>query len=496
LGHHFKATASMSTPYYHFGKRSYIDFLQDKSFVDGVRGEVRSSTRSLISASERLQRDQISATQKASVDVSNQLRSLSSELGRGLTELNSTFHWGFSEILMSLGGVAVSLDELFRIAKIPSKTWAYEQFDDAREAYRKQLFPEALEYVERAINGYADHTGYNLEYRFHYFLGVLRVGSFRNSTNRIVDLVQAHAAFLNAARYSIHDEPQEAAKAYLGAGWASYCQGQMDLARAYTEQAALLDPSLSRAFFQLAKVSLCLGDIGTGVKHLRTAILRDPGYVREANDDKDFHHEAVEQLLTALSQEAKRPYEQAATVCEERLQILQQLASENPSIGNFPEIESILTLLNDARALSASGTYEDYLEAMTRTDLARSRIDKESARIRGELEALARRKRQTEDDAQRNELANRVAHAERSATFAKSAMWLSIGGLFCFGFPSVGGLILGLISHSRVQQFDSPEVRKQVKVGTAKAQSLVAIIVGGIITLALGLAVLEALLKG
>jgi hypothetical protein len=484
----------MSTPFYHFGKRDYIDFLQDESFVDSIRREIRSSTRSLIAATGQRQRDQMSATQRASVDLSNQVRSLSGELGQGLTELNSNFHWGFSEILMSLGGVAVSLNELIRIAQNPSKIWAYEQFDDARAAHRKQLFPEAAEYVNRAINGHANHMGYNLEYRFHYFLGVLRVGSFGNNTREIVNLAQAKAAFLNAARCAVHDEPKEAAKAYLGAGWASYCQGQMGESRTYSEQACLLDPSLSEAFFQLAKVLMYLNDTNAGVKHLRTAILQDPGYTRKAKDDEDFQHEAVEKLLTAFSQEAKRPYEQAVIACEEKLYVLKQLTAENPSLGNFSEMGNILGLLSDAHALSVTDTYEGYLEATVHAALARSQIDRETARInnetahiRAELESRARRERKSKDDAKRKELAGRV---KKAATFGQIAMCFSLGGLSCL-VPSVVGLILGIISINGLRRFEDSEVREQAILRTAKTHSIIAIIVGGIITFLLGLAVLE-----
>lgn len=77
-------------------------------------------------------------------------------------DLDSTFRWGFGQVLGTLGGMSTSLAALLQIAKTPAQTAAYEQFEIARDAFRKSLYPECLEALGKAIFG--DHTspGYKL----------------------------------------------------------------------------------------------------------------------------------------------------------------------------------------------------------------------------------------------------------------------------------------------------------------------------------------------
>ena len=169
--------------YVHGSSLSYRDYLMAQGFERSIKSEISEQTRLLIASNEELQREHISVSRSLSDSVSSGIEQLSSdlnslsrgvsegfeqlawkidELSQGLVELNSTFQWGFSELLVSVGRVNDSLQELIIIAKTPAQTWAYEQFEIARDAFRKEFYEEAIEYVERAINGYASNTGYKL----------------------------------------------------------------------------------------------------------------------------------------------------------------------------------------------------------------------------------------------------------------------------------------------------------------------------------------------
>ena len=80
---------------------------------------------------------------------------------------------------------------------------------------------EAIEQLDRASGCHGSNAGYKLEYRSHYLLGTIQLASFRNNSPEIVNLAQAESAFLNAARYARMDEPMEAGRAFLAAGWAA-----------------------------------------------------------------------------------------------------------------------------------------------------------------------------------------------------------------------------------------------------------------------------------
>ncbi len=98
------------------------------------------------------------------------------DIQRELSGLNSTFTWGFTEVLAELGQMNDSLEELVQIAKNPVQTVAFNHFDIARQALRKGLYREALDEVRKAIDGDHSSPGYRLEWRFHMLRGTVLLG--------------------------------------------------------------------------------------------------------------------------------------------------------------------------------------------------------------------------------------------------------------------------------------------------------------------------------
>jgi len=141
-----------------------------------------------------------------------------------ISELNAGFQWGFGQMIAQMGGMNASLRELIQIAKTPVQTWAYNQFEIARENFRKGLFTNCIKRLDKAINGDQTSAGYEEDWRFHQMVGVVRL-SFFGCEPGLIDLALAEEAFLLAASYARTDEPQEAAKALLSAGWSAFVQG-------------------------------------------------------------------------------------------------------------------------------------------------------------------------------------------------------------------------------------------------------------------------------
>lgn len=315
---------------------SYRDYLQAKSFISDVTSATRSAgkqvsmeisrqTRDVIASNEALQMehvamveastdrtvgalnegfDRLSYSMDAGFDrLSNGLDQISS----GISELNATFHWGFGEIIASLGHMNDSLSELIKIAKTPVQTVAFNHFEIARDAFRQGLYKESLEELEKAISG--DHTsaGYKLEWRFHQMKGTLHLG-FADGDMSLLDLAKAEETFLMAARYGKADYPKDAGRAFLSAGWAAYCQGKMKEALAHTEQAMALHPKMGEAFFQAAKIHMSLGQVDTALPVLSKAIDLDQFYALKAASDGDFqpYDEKLRSFLEALRIEKYR----------------------------------------------------------------------------------------------------------------------------------------------------------------------------------------------
>lgn len=380
----------------------YQDYLQAKSFEDSLRGEISSASRSIIATNKELSRDHISVLESMSSAMTGGFDQLSFEMraiSDGVAELNSTFEWGFSEVLTMLGGLNDSLRELIKVAKTPAQTWAYEQFEIARDAFRRELYDDAIQYLNRAIGGHGDHTGYNLEYRFHYLLGTIRVGSFKNHSEQIVDPPQAEQAFLNAARYARRDHPKEAARSYLGAGWAAYCQGIIQDAERHTKDAIALDDSLAEAHFQLAKIQMHSGNPEAALIPLRTAITLDRGYTLKACTDGDFtgYQQKVDSLIEALRQEVMQTAQRSVDRIESNSVELERNHAEQFCLAEDAPIVAVRKITDMAREVASSGTYYGYLDALRLCDSARSALESAFNGLRdmhqqqlGKLEALRR----------------------------------------------------------------------------------------------------------
>ncbi|MDP2999956.1 MAG: hypothetical protein Q8N47_20895 [Bryobacterales bacterium] len=293
-------------------------------------------------------------------------------LTAGVSELTAAFHWGFSELLTTVGRVNATLVELVKIAKTPAQTWAYEQFEIARDAFRQNLYPEALEYLNRAINGYVGNTGYKLEYRFHYLWGTILLGSSRNTSKDILNLPYAENAFLNAARYAQRDEPKEAGRAFLAAGWAAYCQGKMKAAKEYTEQALSLFPALAEDHFQLAKIEMHVDEPDQGLLPLRRAIELERAYSIKAAADDDFkRHEArVQALLNTLRDEARERAKTALLATQRRAGDTERQGVQEFSLTNYAELTAPKRALEGASSAARVDTYFGYLDVLSLCGIA------------------------------------------------------------------------------------------------------------------------------
>ena len=308
---------------------SHHDYLQAKSFVSDVQSATRNAakkvsmdisrqTRDIIASNESLQREHLellnASTDRTVGALNDGFERLSysmdagfDRLSEGISELNATFHWGFGAVLASLGHMNDTLSELVKIAKTPVQTVAFEHFEIARDAFRKRLYRESFEELDKAIFG--DHTsaGYKLEWRFHQMKGTLQLG-FADCDMSLYDLAKAEESFLTAARYGETDYPHDAGRAFLSAGWAAYCQGKMKQALAHTEQAMALHPEIGEVFFQASKVQMALGDVASALPMLAKAIDIDRFYALKAAGDGDFqqHDAQLRSFLDALRKEKYR----------------------------------------------------------------------------------------------------------------------------------------------------------------------------------------------
>ena len=150
-----KPTSSSIMDNYVFGPgQSYQGYLQEKSLQRTLSRNISSAAKEIIVSDRALQEKNKAVLHSFSRSVSRGFEDVSKQIGglaKDIRELNATFEWGFSELLTETSRINESLKELVRLAKTPSQTWAYEQFEIAREADSKGLYEEAIEYLDRAI---------------------------------------------------------------------------------------------------------------------------------------------------------------------------------------------------------------------------------------------------------------------------------------------------------------------------------------------------------
>ena len=329
---------------------TYPQYLQAQSFVDDVKLEVSTSALKVVASVNDLKEYHIVADAKASKatqELKHEVIALQDSINEGsraiidritksnetldriddtlhdgfielhwdlysinssIQDLSAKFDWGFSEFLLRLGSLDDSLETLIRLAKTPEQTWAYEQFDIARDAFRKRLYSEALEHLERAISGYQAHTGYKLEHRFHYLQGTIYLGGYQNSSPDIVDLDKAEQCFFKAYRYSEMDLKKEAARACCAAGFAAYCQSRFEDAERHTKRAIELNPNLPEAQYQMAEVNLVQGNQAEGMKFIEKALRLDPLYSLKCLSNPIFkkHETAILAVVDGLRKEYTR----------------------------------------------------------------------------------------------------------------------------------------------------------------------------------------------
>lgn len=315
--------------YVHDSNLSYSDYLQTRLFSDDITGAtsqagqdpaqrillaVSRQTREVVASNEALANEHIQALAASSARITGahneefeQFSYSLDHISTGISELSPTFHWGFGEVIASLGHMSDTLVELGKIAKTTVQVVAFNHFEIARDAFRQGLYQECVEELDKAIAG--DHTsaGYKLEWRFHQLLGTVRLG-FAGGDLALLDLAKAEESFLLAARYGKTDYPEDAGRALLAAGWAAYCQGRMTEALAHTDQAMALHPRLGEAFFQAAKVRMALGEVEVALPVLSKAIDLDRFYALKAAGDGDFqkYDEKLRGFLEAIRQEKHR----------------------------------------------------------------------------------------------------------------------------------------------------------------------------------------------
>jgi len=309
--------------YSRLSKVPYSDFLRAKQFERSIRYGIDNQTKQLITSNQQLAEHGIEVL---SEKIDSGFTLISEDIGRvtdaireGTEEIVSTLNWGFNEVLISLGQMNINLAELIKLTRTPSQTWACEQFEIARDEFRRQLYPEALQSVTRAIDGLGSNSGIKTEFRFHFLVGTIRLGSFKNSSPDVVDPQLAEKAFLSAARYAQADNRMDAGQSLICAGRAALIQGSIDSTIDYTRKGLAFVPKHANGLYQLGKALFLKGDFIEARDRLVDAIFQNVEHALHAAGDADFI--LKNDFLPRVIRQAQERFEERYTNMLEKAQM-------------------------------------------------------------------------------------------------------------------------------------------------------------------------------
>ncbi len=439
---------------------NYGDYLQGKEFERSIRYGINDQTKNIIASNEQLAREHYKVLEQINEGISSGFTTLSTDISAlqdsvdsGFQRIATIFEWGFSEMLVSLGRVNDSLNALIKIAKTPAQTWAYEQFEIARDEFRRGLYQESVESVLRAINGYGSNPGYKTEFRFHFLQGTIRLGSYKNSAPQMVDPSESEAAFLRAARYASNDLPLEAARSLLCAGCAAFTQRKVEAALKHSTDAIALDAGLAEAYFQSAQACCVLGRPQDAKAHLVTSIVYNHDYAVKAASDGDIcqYPEMLKEALLSAKNKLKITYDQEKNKFDTSLKKIKETAINGYVVDRLcPEqLTTAYNYENDFKREASGDNIFGYVQA--------SKLEREGKNvIRNVVTSFHKVSSQLIDEEQRN-LQNSIAAIDTEISEARpkhdyELIDMVIGGalllvLLLIFLPEkvVGGVIAGLV---------------------------------------------------
>ena len=329
----------------------YRHYLEEKSHFDRVELNVDSGIRKLIASNEEIAR----LGMQANFDTNRAIAAVGEKIDAGFDRLSISIdtvrnsiddlrfccEYGFGQLSLGLNSINLSINRLIEVTENPERTWELEQYRRAQDAFNRNLFEESLVYISRAIDGHGERSGNRLEHRFHMLKGLIRLGSYRNSSEQIVDLDAAEADFLAAAKYAEHIDNSDRARSFGLAGWAAYCRGDMAASEGYLSKSLELNPLDLTSQFDLTKVLFHTSKHSSAMERFASLIRSDFHYGLRAAADPDFlaNRDRVVEVIDSYRADLQGDLRKRATTYEALLdgksRILQKRGVDLSAKANF-----------------------------------------------------------------------------------------------------------------------------------------------------------------
>lgn len=223
MGNTIVAPAHLPIPFTYRPGFDWVEYLEEQSHFDSLGTQIDTSIRDLAfvnAAVGQQQADVISGLTEATTSgmdaisgsieagfeaVSAELKGISAELnvlGYKLDEVRYAIEVGFQITSQKLGEIEQVLGQILEAISTPEKTWALEKYSIAKDLYRREMYKEALSYLEDALSGHGDHRGYEFDPSVHLLKGIILLGDSDHVDPVTIDVKAAKDCFEKAVKFS------------------------------------------------------------------------------------------------------------------------------------------------------------------------------------------------------------------------------------------------------------------------------------------------------
>jgi len=285
-------------PYYSYQSgSSYSDYLLSKNFVDEqdtdnprIIFDIPTQIREQLAGSEILTLNDVelhssSASQAGFDRLSYAVKEMFTIKG----EFTSKFHCAFYHRSILKEKSAGDTDYIHPLAQDKSKPIIKHVFhyENAVHAFHEQEYKQAMEEACKALVEHKMLPRVKMNWHIHQLIGAMQLG-FAGCDLSLIDLDKAEKTFEELGTLIHAEFPQESSKAFVVAGWAAYCRGDINAAKENLIKSISLSRGLEEAHFIMAKIMLAQKNTEQALMHLGKSIESEPFYLLKAACEPDL----------------------------------------------------------------------------------------------------------------------------------------------------------------------------------------------------------------
>ena len=312
-------------------------------------------------------------------------------VGEGVESLHADFNFAMGEVLWKLElvqGTLTGILQEVRLAEFEREARSFRE--RAEDAYKNGWYKESLsDFLEAEKRNYQD---------FAVLFSIANIYLYHSTEYeddyKEPSLEKALTYYLKSAKYSAPKSKKHAAKSYLFSGLICYLLEKDNEALDYTSIAIDLNPDLAEAYFQKAKILMCLSAPDKALVPLRKAIETDRGYSIKACMDEDFkrYESKVNILIENLRKETDDNAKTALKRIEEKIVKTENIQVWGFTLKKHPELDHTKHYVGEGTISMGHNTYYGYLDALLFLSKAEEKLKLATKKIKEGKEAEVKRK--------------------------------------------------------------------------------------------------------